>query len=164
MKIPAIILGAVLIIGFVYLFQTKVPLCYQSPEEEGIYVIYDISIINEIKKQLKEQTHFFVKISGKSMTPMIKDNDMCLCLPEKNYDEGDIVAFYVQLEDNKINLITHRIVKELNGKFKTKGDNNPGIDNAEINEEQIFCKIPERSIFEKFTFAITEYGKFNLFS
>jgi len=144
------------------MFNVKKSMCYRSLEKKPpiTFVIYDEAKSEEIKQDI--QTEPFVKINGKSMEPTIEHNDFCLCSPQLNYEVNDIIAFYVPAPDNKIELIAHRIIIKNNTLFRTKGDGNPYADNQMINKEQIFCKIPEKKLFDKFQFAIKE--KMSIFS
>lgn len=40
--------------------------------------------------------------------------------------------------------------------IETKGDNNDSPDSWKIEQDQVFCKVPETSLLEKFKFAIVE--------
>ena len=163
MKISPFIYLAILIIAFLFLFQIKIPLCYQSPEKRPIrYVIYDEEIATKIKTDIQEKPYYSVRINGESMEPSIKHDDVCACYAQPDYNVNDIISFYVPAPDNKIELIAHRIIIEDEGKFRSKGDANPFADSQMIEKEQIFCKIPETSLFEKFKFAIVEYGEFRI--
>lgn len=154
---------AVLLIGFLFLFKTTIPLCYQAPEEKPItaFVLYDEEIIDKIREDIAKRPFYLVKINGQSMEPTIKHNDVCVCYSEQNYNVNDIIAFYVPL-DNKIELVSHRIIEENDG-FKTKGDGNKAPDSQLIEEKQIFCKVPETTLFDKFRFAIME-ERFSIFN
>jgi len=165
MKKKSIVIILFIIITLFFI-KTEIPMCYNYPPEDvKTFVIYEKGVIDNIKEKIKEQAFYLVKISGKSMNPSIKNGDTCVCIPKTNYSKGDIISFYVPIAEFQAESITHRIVKEVNGTFRTKGDNNPYEDNYIIKKEQIFCQIPERNLFDKFRFAVVESeGKFSVFS
>ena len=55
-----------------------------------------------------------------SMAKSIKTNDLIIIKEQDNYKKGDIISFL----SKDGSLITHRIIKEKNNCFVTKGDNN----------------------------------------
>lgn len=61
---------------------------------------------------------------GESMFPTIKDGDQVRIIPQENYNENDIIAFWNS--HNKI--VIHRIIITKKNKFFTKGDNNKEFD------------------------------------
>ena len=78
---------------------------------------------------------YFVVSSG-SMSGSIEVNDIVIIKINGNYKKNDIVTYY----DKNGNFITHRFVKELNGKIVTKGDMNNTVDDP-INKKQIVGKV-----------------------
>ena len=167
-KLVSVTSVLVLIVVIVLLFRVDIPMCYNTFEEEPTtetFVLYPVEIIEVIQAQIQKAPFHYVKIAGNSMQPTIKDGDTCVCIPRISYSKGDIVSFYIPV-DNKVELIAHRIVEEVDNRFKTQGDNNNNIpDGWTLDEEQIFCKIPEKNLFEKFKFAMVDSGgKFSIFS
>lgn len=162
-KITTFFLIAVLIIGFILFFQVKIPLCYQAEEERPItrFVTYEAEKVQEIKADIQKKPYYQIRINGKSMKPAIQHGDVCVCNLQQDYNVDDIVSFYVPT-NGEVELIAHRIIIEDEGKFRTKGDFNAFADNRLISKEQIFCKIPEATLFEKFKFALVEYGEFRI--
>ena len=78
---------------------------------------------------------YFVVSSG-SMSGSIEVNDIVIIKINGNYKKNDIVTYY----DKNGNFITHRFVKELNGKIVTKGDMNNTVDDP-IDKKQIVGKV-----------------------
>ena len=78
---------------------------------------------------------YFVVSSG-SMSGSIVVNDIVIIKINGNYKKNDIVTYY----DKNGNFITHRFVKELNGKIVTKGDMNNTVDDP-IDKKQIVGKV-----------------------
>ncbi len=155
MKFDIIMYILMITLFLVLLFQIKVPFCYEVPEKQPVtFAIYEEEVVSTIKQDIKETLFYFMKINGHSMEPTIKHNQACLCVEAETYKEKDIVSFYVPAEEGKIELIAHRVVRKEDNLFYTKGDNNPVGDDWVIKKDQIFCKIPETSIFDKFKFAI----------
>ncbi len=161
-KFTAIIL---VLIALVALLMVETPMCYNVPEPKPReeVVSYDARVVDVINTQIKKVQFYYVRITGNSMSPAIDDGDTCLCLTKENYNIGDIVSFFVP-DKGKVELISHRIITEEDDKFTTKGDFNSIEDNWVINEDQIFCQIPEESLFNKFKFAIESGGRFGIFS
>ena len=67
------------------------------------------------------------------MYPTIESGTFIIVKPEQEYFLGDIVAFVN--EDNRN--VVHRIVKQTDEGFITKGDNNPKIDPKVISSENV---------------------------
>jgi signal peptidase I len=70
------------------------------------------------------------------MYPTIKDGETKSCEVEDDYCVGDIVAF-----NCKNQIVSHRIVGELFGKYVTKGDNNIMPDFGLVDSSEILCKV-----------------------
>ena len=66
----------------------------------------------------------FVTTSGDSMSPSFEDGDLALLRASETYTPGDVVAF----EHPRLGMIMHRIVRQEDGAFVVKGDNNPDVD------------------------------------
>jgi len=143
----------ILILGIISL-NVKAPLCYPGKEKTDItFVTYEGEIVDEIKEDLRKNPLYIMNVNGESMKPSINHNDECLCVPQKDYYVGDIIAFFIPI-NGKVELIGHRITAKSNDIFKTRGDNNKYEDSFELEKEQIFCKIPEKNLLEKFKFVI----------
>jgi len=78
-----------------------------------------------------------VVMSG-SMTPKIQVGAVAIVKPSEAIQVDDIVTFK-DPRDPK-NLITHRIVEEKEGVFKTKGDANQAADNWEVSKNDVVGK------------------------
>lgn len=63
-----------------------------------------------------------VRITGKSMEPLLKDGDIAFVSKMSEYDVGDIIVFGYSLNDVEL-LISHRIVYMDNDYYFCKGDN-----------------------------------------
>lgn len=73
-----------------------------------------------------------------SMEPTIGEDDGYVIVPAGDVQPGDIVTFWSPRRDA---YVTHRVVRETDGGFVTKGDNNPSTDQASgyspVTREQI---------------------------
>lgn len=76
-------------------------------------------------------------IKSNSMYPELKINDIIIIKKSNNYNVNDIITYST---DDKV-LITHRIVKNIDNVFITKGDNNNSEDNEVIKLENIKGKV-----------------------
>lgn len=76
-------------------------------------------------------------IKSNSMYPELKVNDIIIIKKANNYNVNDIITYST---DNEV-LITHRIVKNSDNVFITKGDNNNSEDNEVIKLENIKGKV-----------------------
>ena len=83
----------------------------------------------------------YLDVIGNSMFPIIKNNSECLCIKQKNYNIGDIVLYFVKIDDIWTGVV-HRIVKIDGEWIYIKGDNNDFID-PPTKKENIDCAIPE---------------------
>ena len=62
--------------------------------------------------------------------------------------EGDIIAFYSELDEIKGELVTHRIAKvNSDGTFVTRGDANPVDDSLTVRPEQVLGKYTGKTRF-----------------
>lgn len=76
-----------------------------------------------------------------SMKPVIKKGSLLIVKEQKEYQEGDIVAFYTQYK-NKTICVTHRIVdKDSEETYVMKGDANLLADQGVIAGENILGKV-----------------------
>lgn len=78
---------------------------------------------------------YFVVSSG-SMSGAIEVNDVVIIKIDSDYKKNDIITYL----DKDGNFITHRFVKELNGKIVTKGDMNNTVDDP-IELKQVIGKV-----------------------
>ena len=160
MKWEYLILG-LLILGIV-LLNVESPLCYPGKEEKPItFITYETDVVDEIKEELKKTNFYLMGVNGESMKPSMNHNDECLCVSQNDYSVGDIVAFFIPI-NGKVELIGHRVIAKSDDIFKTKGDNNDFEDNVEISKDQVFCKIPERNLFDKIKFIVLKEIKIDL--
>ena len=74
-------------------------------------------------------------VTTESMAPSINSGDLIIISRDNNYKKDDIVTFI----DDDI-CITHRIIKEENDNFITRGDAN-NIDDKPITKNQIIGKV-----------------------
>lgn len=77
-------------------------------------------------------------VYGNSMYPTIKDGQIVTICTDKNYNIGDIIAYYV---NNHI--IVHRIIFVRKNYVLTKGDNNNYIDPLRVLKERIIGKVEQ---------------------
>lgn len=70
--------------------------------------------------------HSFTNKSN-SMNPSINTGSITIVRKMDNYEVGDIISYYVQI-NNKEEIITHRIMRIGGNVYITKGDANLGID------------------------------------
>ncbi|MFC4786444.1 signal peptidase I [Nocardioides sp. MAHUQ-72] len=68
-----------------------------------------------------------------SMEPGIMPGDVVVTVPRPAADlrVGDVISYHIPIEDHRVE--THRVTKVVRGEdgsitFRTKGDNNPGVD------------------------------------
>jgi signal peptidase I len=78
----------------------------------------------------------FVELTGYSMYPTIKDGETKPCEVESDYCVGDVVAFQC-----KNQIVSHRIVGEIFGRYVTQGDNNIMPDLGLVTDSEILCKV-----------------------
>lgn len=76
-------------------------------------------------------------IKSNSMYPILKIKDIIIIKKSNNYNVNDIITYNTE---NEV-LITHRIVKNCEGGFITKGDNNNSEDNELVKLENIKGKV-----------------------
>lgn len=88
------------------------------------------------KIQINPEQPVFVELTGYSMYPTIKNGETKPCEIESDYCVGDVVAF--QCRDQ---IVSHRIVGELFGKYITQGDNNLLPDLELVDMSEILCKV-----------------------
>ena len=76
-----------------------------------------------------------VVVSG-SMSGAIEVNDMVICHREESYAPGDVITF-----KSGSSVVTHRIVKETQDGFVTKGDANNTTDLEPVLPEQVIGRV-----------------------
>lgn len=86
--------------------------------------------------KIDEDSMVFVKLTGYSMYPTMKQGEIKSCLISGNYSVGDIIAF-----QGRDQVISHRIVGSMFGKFVTKGDNNVIPDFELVDSSEILCRV-----------------------
>lgn len=69
----------------------------------------------------------FLVNQSKSMLPSFGAGSLILVLKDGNYQPGDIISFYAQV-NGKEEIITHRLMKIGGNVYITKGDANQAID------------------------------------
>ena len=75
----------------------------------------------------------YIMLIGNSMHPTIESGTFIISRPEQQYFLGDIIAFVNEDDRN----VVHRIVKQTDEGFITKGDNNPRIDPKVVPLENV---------------------------
>ena len=86
---------------------------------------------------ISEKYYFFTVQSG-SMEPTIKTGSLIFTHQKETYQVDDIVT---RKMENSEGTVTHRIVRESEGKFFTKGDANDGEDREEVLSDDIVGKV-----------------------
>ena len=85
-----------------------------------------------------------------SMEPSIHVDDYIIVksVDTNELKEGDIIAFYSELEEIKGKLVTHRIAKvNEDGSFVTRGDANPVDDSLTVQPDQVLGKYTGKTRF-----------------
>ncbi|ABL77702.1 signal peptidase I [Thermofilum pendens] len=75
-------------------------------------------------------------VSSWSMEPVLHVGDVVVVAGGNSYTLGDIVIY-----ERGGELIVHRIVLSVNGKYVTKGDANPQADNIVLGKDAIYGKV-----------------------
>ncbi len=126
------------IIILIFYFSSPVPYCKiieeQVDEGDAIYTLGETSKIEKITATL-------LKVKGTSMLPAIKDNSKCLCIKKENYEVGDVIFFFAEI-NGQFHGISHRIVVIDGEEIITKGDNNNFLDSP-MTKKNIICAILE---------------------
>lgn len=102
-------------------------------EDNAIYTRSEILEITNLTMTL-------LNVKGTSMLPTIQDNSQCLCIKKETYNVGNIVLFFVKMNEEWTG-VSHRIFSIEGEQIFTKGDNNDWID-PPMTEENIICMIP----------------------
>lgn len=134
----------ILTIFELYLIQ-KVPSCIQFKkqvaETDISNILYNNSILAELKTSLDTSNYLIFWTQGKSMEPIINDNSKCICLKKTKYEKDDIIAFFINTSEGWQG-IAHQIVEIEGDKVTTKGINNQFPD-IPLKQENILCYIPK---------------------
>ena len=78
-----------------------------------------------------------LRVETGSMEKELLIGDIIIIKECDEYEVNDIVTYNVKGEY----LVTHRIVEKSEGGYKTKGDNNNGIDHEVVSKEDIEGKV-----------------------
>lgn len=84
------------------------------------------------------------------MAPTIDTHSLMLVVKQPSYNVGDIISFY-SLESDKIEIITHRIIRLGGNVYVTKGDANEATDQT---------KVVPRLIIGRTVFVIPKLGSY----
>lgn len=79
-------------------------------------------------------------VASGSMEPTLGIGDLILVREQEEYAKGDIITFL----DSGGSLVTHRVMGEEQGTFRTKGDHNNTEDSETIAREQIVGAVTAR--------------------
>lgn len=96
-----------------------------------------------------ESWRFFTNKS-RSMAPTIDTHSLMLVVKQPSYNVGDIISFY-SLESDKVEIITHRIIRLGGNVYITKGDANEATDQT---------KVVPRLIIGRTVFVIPKLGSY----
>lgn len=80
----------------------------------------------------------YVTTRGTSMEPKFHSGDLAILRRAAHYQVGDVVAYHSATLDT---VVMHRVVALHDGRFDTKGDNNPSIDPDHPSAAQITGKL-----------------------
>ena len=97
----------------------------------GVILINIEKCINLLKDELNKKGELQLTVYGDSMLPILKDGDTVKVQKCNEYKIGDIVAYFI-IVDNKLKIVIHRIVLKRKEYLLTKGDNNNFIDNIKV--------------------------------
>lgn len=93
--------------------------------------------IKFLKDELERNEQIHLVVHGESMFPTFKDGERVTVIKRKQYNIGDIVAYF-RIVDDRLKIIVHRVVFKRHDYLLTKGDNNTFIDRAIIKNEFVF--------------------------
>lgn len=96
-----------------------------------------------------ESWRFFTNKS-RSMAPTIDTHSLMLVVKQPSYNVGDIISFY-SLESDKVEIVTHRIIRLGGNVYITKGDANEATDQT---------KVVPRLIIGRTVFIIPKLGSY----
>ena len=74
------------------------------------------------------------------MSPLINPGSITLVVKQPSYIIGDIISFYT-ITDDKVNIITHRIVNAGGNVYITKGDANSAVDETTVLPRLVIGKV-----------------------
>lgn len=92
--------------------------------------------INLLKEELNKKGELQLTVHGDSMLPLLKDGDTIKIEKYNEYKVGDVVAYFVKV-DNELKIVIHRIVLKRKEYLLTKGDNNNFIDKIKVKNDLI---------------------------
>lgn len=92
--------------------------------------------INLLKEELDKKGELQLTVHGDSMLPLLKDGDTIKIEKCNAYKIGDVVAYFVKV-DNELKIVIHRIVLKRKEYMLTKGDNNNFIDKIKVKNDLV---------------------------
>ncbi len=106
-----------------------------------IIALFLIIAISFFIQKSKGHTPYFLNYTGfintgTSMLPTIEKGDLVILKKQETYEVGDVIAF----ERDGIT-VTHRIIDNKNGIYKTRGDNNQFTDGSSVNNLSVYGKM-----------------------
>lgn len=81
----------------------------------------------------------FRPVTSNSMSPAIEEGDHVLCIRTYSYDVGDVIAF--EKPSMYDSTVIHRVVKDFESHYVTKGDNNPVRDDGMVRRRDVICEV-----------------------
>lgn len=75
--------------------------------------------------------------TGTSMLPVIHEGDLVVVKRQDTYENNDIISYTT----SEGLTVTHRIIENSGGVYKTKGDNNTFIDGENISIHNVYGKM-----------------------
>ena len=148
---PTTVVIAVLagvIVAFLYAVGTG------TEEQEWVVgpVTLDESLVTktvDTETNITALTTYMLKGEGSSMSPKLTEGELYLCIKQKDYKVGDVVAYKGSLEfvpypteqeqQQGYSLTGHRIINKGNGYFWVRGDN--AVTTDVVKADTIFCRI-----------------------
>ena len=102
-----------------------------------ICVIIIITSIIYLKSNKIQPAGFkILYVQTGSMSPTVEPGDIIIIKSSKRYNIGEIITY-----EEEGQLITHRIIEELENGYYTKGDANNAKDDIVVQENQIKGKV-----------------------
>ena len=99
-----------------------------------LYTFFMVDVCGKKYANIFGYTYFVV--SSGSMSGSIEVDDVVIIKINSNYKKNDIITY----TDKDGNFITHRFIKEINGKLISKGDVNNTVDEP-IDKKQVIGKV-----------------------
>lgn len=75
-------------------------------------------------------------VASNSMAPAINKGDLLLVQKQKQYLENEVISF-----KQSGGVVTHRILKQKDSFYQTKGDGNQLADSTRVGQDQIIGKV-----------------------